>query len=117
MLDIARPSPRGPHDLHRSCSRRGLHRAHVDHDCTLRAPISAQLSTYRRTKPLISGVSPNPKRIRVLSRGWAGGLPGKLSPSALVAQGIEHGSPKAGVAGSNPAGGTPVFAGERCFAS
>jgi hypothetical protein len=26
--------------------------------------------------------------------------------SALVAQGIEHGSPKAGVAGSNPAGGT-----------
>ena len=25
---------------------------------------------------------------------------------ALVAQGIEHGSPKAGVAGSNPAGGT-----------
>jgi hypothetical protein len=34
------------------------------------------------------------------------GSPGKLSPSALVAQGIEHGSPKAGVAGSNPAGGT-----------
>jgi hypothetical protein len=31
---------------------------------------------------------------------------GKLRPSALVAQGIEHGSPKAGVAGSNPAGGT-----------
>ncbi len=29
---------------------------------------------------------------------------------ALVAQGIEHGSPKAGVAGSNPAGGTLVFA-------
>jgi hypothetical protein len=29
--------------------------------------------------------------------------------SALVAQGIEHGSPKAGVAGSNPAGGTTVF--------
>lgn len=27
-------------------------------------------------------------------------------PSALVAQGIEHGSPKAGVAGSNPAEGT-----------
>ena len=26
--------------------------------------------------------------------------------SALVAQGIEHRSPKAGVAGSNPAGGT-----------
>ena len=32
---------------------------------------------------------------------------GKLPPvSAPVAQGIEHGSPKAGVAGSNPAGGT-----------
>jgi hypothetical protein len=28
--------------------------------------------------------------------------------SALVAQGIEHRSPKAGVAGSNPAGGTTV---------
>lgn len=28
---------------------------------------------------------------------------------ALVAQGIEHGSPKAGVAGSNPAGGTRSF--------
>ncbi len=28
--------------------------------------------------------------------------------SAPVAQGIEHGSPKAGVAGSNPAGGTAV---------
>src|SRR4029079_16142206 len=27
---------------------------------------------------------------------------------APVAQGIEHGSPKAGVAGSNPAWGTPV---------
>src|SRR5215213_9351640 len=40
--------------------------------------------------------------------------------SALVAQGIEHGSPKAGVAGSNPAGGTSglrssdaIFAGIR----
>ena len=30
--------------------------------------------------------------------------------SALVAQGIEHGSPKAGVAGSNPAGGTHLTA-------
>jgi hypothetical protein len=28
--------------------------------------------------------------------------------SAPVAQGIEHGSPKAGVAGSNPAGGTAI---------
>src|ERR1700730_232858 len=35
--------------------------------------------------------------------------------SALVAQGIEHGSPKAGVAGSNPAGGTSVFAGQKMF--
>ena len=34
-------------------------------------------------------------------------LYGKLRAGhALVAQGIEHGSPKAGVAGSNPAGGT-----------
>ena len=37
--------------------------------------------------------------------------------TALVAQGIEHGSPKAGVAGSNPAGGTDVFAGPRSFLS
>src|SRR5580693_1655496 len=35
--------------------------------------------------------------------------------SALVAQGIEHGSPKAGVAGSNPAGGTSVLAVQRLF--
>jgi hypothetical protein len=36
--------------------------------------------------------------------------------SALVAQGIEHGSPKAGVAGSNPAGGTePVRRSEALF--
>lgn len=30
---------------------------------------------------------------------------------ALVAQGIEHGSPKAGVAGSNPAEGTLIIVG------
>jgi hypothetical protein len=46
------------------------------------------------------------------------GLParatGKLRAGhALVAQGIEHGSPKAGVAGSNPAGGT----GQKRFAA
>lgn len=32
----------------------------------------------------------------------------RLPRNALVAQGIEHGSPKAGVAGSNPAEGTPL---------
>jgi hypothetical protein len=35
--------------------------------------------------------------------------------SALVAQGIEHGSPKAGVAGSNPAGGTAGGTSEAIF--
>src|SRR5271156_3774993 len=35
--------------------------------------------------------------------------------SALVAQGIEHGSPKAGVAGSNTAGGTRIVVGQAMF--
>lgn len=37
--------------------------------------------------------------------------------TALVAQGIEHGSPKAGVAGSNPAGGTHTPAKMHCRAT
>src|SRR5436305_5626900 len=36
---------------------------------------------------------------------------GSRDPQALVAQGIERGSPKAGVAGSNPAEGVPGSAG------
>ena len=32
-----------------------------------------------------------------------------MKSQALVAQGIEHSFPKAGVAGSNPAGGIPFF--------
>ena len=44
---------------------------------------------------------------KLVSAGEEAQSNGKLPPvSALVAQGIEHGSPKAGVAGSNPAGGT-----------
>jgi hypothetical protein len=32
MLDLARTPPRGMHDLHRGCSRRRPHRAHIRHD-------------------------------------------------------------------------------------
>ena len=38
----------------------------------------------------------------------AASSPASSPPPAFVAQGIEHRSPKAGVAGSNPAGGTDL---------
>ncbi len=44
-------------------------------------------------------------RLKIHSLGF---LQGSLQAPAFVAQGIEHRSPKAGVAGSNPAGGTKV---------
>ncbi len=45
---------------------------------------------------------------RVLPRRRTGLRNHPLAAPALVAQGIEHGSPKAGVAGSNPAEGTCI---------
>ena len=43
VLDLPRPAPRGPHDLHRGRARRGLHGPHVRHQATLRATPGAQV--------------------------------------------------------------------------
>src|SRR5690606_42107331 len=71
-----------------------------------------------RTPPSLHDALPSPPgpRHRLPRRcGTSGRPPLPLVPEGLIAQGTEHGSPKAGVAGSNPAGGTTGRAG-RCRA-
>jgi hypothetical protein len=47
LLDIPRPAPRRPHDLHRGRTRRGPHCPHIRHQATLRATPSAQVKLSR----------------------------------------------------------------------
>ena len=63
VLDLARPSPRGPHDLHRGRARRGLHSPHVRHQATLRATPSAQVQLQRTENPQVRNPRYRPQSI------------------------------------------------------
>ena len=55
VLDVARPAPRGVHDLHRRRSRRGPHCAHRCHRRRLRTPVSAVMTQLATASPLRPG--------------------------------------------------------------
>ena len=58
VLDLPRPPPRRPHDLHRHRARLGLHRPQIRHEATLRAIVSAQLQLSRKQKQQVNA-TPN----------------------------------------------------------
>jgi hypothetical protein len=87
VLDLPRPPPRGPRDLHRRRARRRLHRPHIRHRATLRPPLSAQIRFRHARKPQLSpprsSRTPNREPSQVVRCGSRGGR-GALRPCALL---------------------------------
>ena len=51
MLDLPRSAPRGPHDLHRGRTQRGLHGPHIRHQATLKAAPNRMRSAHYPPQP------------------------------------------------------------------
>jgi hypothetical protein len=69
VLDLPRPAPPGPHDLHRGRARGGLHCPHVRHQATLRATPSAQIQLSRTANPRSTRCNPREPAIVSQLRG------------------------------------------------
>ena len=64
VLDLPRPAPGGPHDLHCGRARRGLRCPHVRHQATLRAAPSAQMQLQRTGNLQVSDPRNQPRSNR-----------------------------------------------------